>query len=64
MLVPVVADDELRAKVEEKLPTSALARLELDIADWHDLDTGMARFTDFIRPRDLDPSLAPAMDQD
>jgi phosphohistidine phosphatase len=64
MLVPESDGDALRAKVEEKLPTSALARLELDIGDWHDLDTGMARFTDFIRPRDLDPALAPAMDED
>jgi phosphohistidine phosphatase len=64
MLVPESADDELRAKVEEKLPTSALARLELDIGDWHDLDVNSARFTGFIRPRDLDPALAPAMDND
>jgi phosphohistidine phosphatase len=64
MLVPESADDELRAKVEEKLPTSALARLELDIDDWHDLDTNSARFVGFIRPRDLDPALAPAMDND
>src|SRR3546814_17213307 len=64
MLVPETAGDGLRAKVEEKLPTSALARLDLDIADWHDIDTGTARFADFIRPRDLDPSLAPAMDDD
>ena len=64
MLVPDAADDELRAKVEEKLPTSALARLELDIDDWHNLDTNSARFTGFIRPRDLDPALAPAMDDD
>ena len=64
MLVPESAGDELRTKVEEKLPTSALARLDLDIADWHDLDTGIARFADFIRPRDLDPALAPAMDDD
>jgi phosphohistidine phosphatase len=61
---PESAGDELRAKVEEKLPTSALARLEIDIADWHDLDVNMARFTGFIRPRDLDPALAPAMDND
>lgn len=64
MLVPESDSDELRAKVEEKLPTSALARLELDIADWHQLDSGIARFADFIRPRDLDPALAPAMDDD
>jgi len=64
MLVPESPDDELRAKVDQKLPTSALARLELDIDDWHALDVGMARFTQFIRPRDLDPALSPAMDQD
>jgi len=64
MLVPDTSADALRGEVEEKLPTSALARLELDIADWHELDTGMARFAAFIRPRDLDPTLAPAMDHD
>lgn len=64
MLVPESPDDELRVEVEQKLPTSALARLELDIADWHDLDVNMARFAGFIRPRDLDPTLAPAMDND
>lgn len=62
MLVPESANDALRGQVEEKLPTSALARLEIDIADWRDLDTGMARFTQFIRPRDLDPALSPAID--
>ncbi|NIJ37228.1 phosphohistidine phosphatase [Sphingopyxis panaciterrae] len=64
MLVPDTADDALRAQVEQKLPTSALARLELDIDDWQALDTGIARLTAFIRPRDLDPSLSPAMDDD
>lgn len=64
MLVPESAGDELREQVEQKLPTSALARLELDINDWHALDTGSARFGAFIRPRDLDPALSPAMDED
>lgn len=64
MLVPADANDELRAKVDEKLPTAALARLELDIDDWSDLEERGARFTSFIRPRDLDPSLSPAMDAD
>ena len=35
--------------------------LELDIADWRDLDVGQARMSLFIRPRDLDPSLSPAV---
>lgn len=62
MLVPETTDDSYRAIVEEKFPTSALARLELDIAGWRDLDAGQARIADFIRPRDLDPALSPAMD--
>lgn len=64
MLVPESPADDLRAKVDEKLPTAALARLELPIENWQDLDSGMARFADFIRPRDLDSSLSPAMDHD
>lgn len=61
-LIPESADDPLRAEIEEKLPTSALARLELDIADWRDLDVRTARFAALIRPRDLDPALSPAID--
>ncbi|PQM27978.1 histidine phosphatase family protein [Sphingopyxis lindanitolerans] len=64
MLVPEADGGDLRAAVEEKLPTSALVRLELDIADWRGLDVNMARITAFVRPRDLDPALAPAMDDD
>lgn len=62
MLVPDDSNDALRAEVEEKLPTSAMARLDLDITDWRQLDVGLARMTLFIRPRDLDPSLSPAVD--
>ena len=64
MLVPEATGDGLRAQVEEKLPTSALVRLDIDIDDWSALDVGMARITAFVRPRDLDPALAPAMDDD
>ena len=64
MLAPEEGGGNLRAAVEEKLPTSGLVRLELDIADWQALDINMARITAFIRPRDLDPGLAPAMDDD
>jgi phosphohistidine phosphatase len=64
MLTPEEGGGNLRAAVEEKLPTSALVRLELDIADWSALDVNQARITAFVRPRDLDPSLAPAMDDD
>ena len=64
MLVPESADDDARTGIEDKLPTSALVRLEIDIDDWAALDVGMARIIDFVRPRDLDPALAPAMDDD
>lgn len=63
-LVPQDAHDVHRAKVDEKLPTAALARLELDLAHWTKLDGNSARFADFTRPRDLDASLSPAMDHD
>src|SRR3546814_8171781 len=57
MLVPEGAPedlgDRLRADVEEKLPTAALARLDLDIDDWRAVDAGHARLAAFIRPRDL-----------
>lgn len=64
MLVPEAPDDAQRALVEEKFPTCALARLDLDIAGWSDLDVNQARLVALIRPRDLDPALAPAMDDD
>ena len=64
MLVPEQGGGELRERVEEKLPTAALVRLELDIDDWSALDVNMARITAFVRPRDLDPALAPARDDD
>jgi phosphohistidine phosphatase len=64
MLAPEADGGSLRERVEEKLPTAALVRLELDIDDWQALDVNMARIVDFIRPRDLDPSLGPAMDDD
>jgi phosphohistidine phosphatase len=64
MLVPANSPDAHRAKVEEKLPTAALARLEFDIESWEDLAENQARFANFIRPRDLDASLSPAMDHD
>src|SRR3546814_10502318 len=67
MLVPEGASedfgDRLRADVEEKLPTAALARLDLDIGDWRAMDVGHARLAAFIRPRDLDPALSPRSEE-
>lgn len=63
MLVPDVAGDALRDAVEAKFPTAAVAELQLDVAHWAEAGTGKAQFTRLIRPRDLDPSLGPAMDK-
>ncbi len=63
MLVPDKAGDVLRDAVEEKLPTAAIAELQFDFDHWADVSTGKARFTRLVRPRDLDPTLGPAMDR-
>ncbi len=60
MLVPDAADT-LRDAVEEKYPTASLAELQFE-GDWTDLAAGCARFTRFVRPRDLDPTLGPDAD--
>ena len=57
-LVPDGAGDA-RGSVAEKYPTASLAEIALDIADWHDLETGLGRLVRFVRPRDIDPSLGP-----
>ncbi|GGI70374.1 phosphohistidine phosphatase [Polymorphobacter multimanifer] len=48
-----------RDDAELKYPTATLARLDLDIERWAQVDGGRAQLTQFIRPRDLDPSLGP-----
>jgi phosphohistidine phosphatase len=40
------------ARLKEKFPTAALARFTFDGA-WTELDFGVARLTDFLRPKDL-----------
>ena len=37
----------------EHFPTAAAAVLEIDIADWSELDAETARFVDFAKPREL-----------
>jgi phosphohistidine phosphatase len=44
------------AAVREKFPTGALATLTFRGAGWDALDRGGAELTDFIRPRDLEPT--------
>jgi len=45
-------DPHLRARLETKFPTGALAALEL-AAPWHDLRWGTATLVDYVVPRDL-----------
>lgn len=49
----------LRAEAETKYPTATLARLDLPITRWAQVDAGGAKLAHFIRPRDLDASLGP-----
>jgi phosphohistidine phosphatase len=58
-IVPDDGSSPLRDVVWEKYPTAAIARLELDIDSWADIDRKCGRLTLFIRPRDLDPELGP-----
>ncbi len=48
-----------RDEAETKYPTATIARLDLDILRWAQVDGGRAQLTIFVRPRDLDPSLGP-----
>jgi phosphohistidine phosphatase len=45
--------------VWEKYPTGAIARLELDVPRWAEIERKSARLIEFVRPRDLDPELGP-----
>jgi phosphohistidine phosphatase len=62
MLVPHDKANPARMALEEKLPTAALVRIGFDIARWHDLAEDAGTLDSFIRPRDLDPVLGPAID--
>jgi phosphohistidine phosphatase len=58
-LVPDDGSSPLRDVVWEKYPTGAIARLELDVPRWTDVERKCARLVQFVRPRDLDPELGP-----
>ncbi len=58
-IVPDDGSSPLRDVVWEKYPTAAIARMELDIDSWADIDRKTGALTHFIRPRDLDPELGP-----
>lgn len=58
-IVPDDGSSPLREVVWKKFPTAAIARMELDIDSWADIDRKCGKLTHFIRPRDLDPELGP-----
>ena len=58
-ICPDDGSSPLRDLVWEKYPTAAIARMELNITRWADMDRRTGQLTHFIRPRDLDPELGP-----
>lgn len=59
-LVAPAKENPLFREAVVKFPTAAYAILECDIASWSELKRYCAEVVHFMRPRDLDPSLAPA----
>lgn len=62
VLLELVAPGKESALFKEavvKFPTAAYAVLECDIEHWSQLKKYCAELVHFMRPRDLDPSLAP-----
>lgn len=62
MLALALAGDHaapLSLAIAAKYPTGALAEIALDADRWLDVAPGSGRVLRFLRPRDLDPELAP-----
>ena len=62
VLLELVAPGKENALFKEavvKFPTAAYAVLECDVAHWSQLKRYCAEVVHFVRPRDLDPTLAP-----
>jgi phosphohistidine phosphatase len=62
MLTPDMKGDAVRDQIEEKFPTASICEIELPAVKWSDVKEGNGTIKRFVRPRDLDPSLGPAMD--
>lgn len=58
-LVSPAKENELFREAVVKFPTATYAVLELDIDDWSQLRKFTGKLVHFMRPRDLDPDLAP-----
>lgn len=59
LVLRLSADGALRSEVKIKYPTATVAEMELPVGAWRNVGEGSATLTRFIRPRDLDPELAP-----
>jgi phosphohistidine phosphatase len=62
LLVPDSKNDEVRASIEEKLPTMGLVEILFAVDHWSAIKEGGGRFGSYVRPRDLDPALGPGAD--
>ena len=61
-LVPQSTANPRRNDVEEKFPTASVAVLTFNIDRWADVANGQGTLSQFVRPRDLDPTLGPDAD--
>ena len=53
LVLQLAEPGKLRKRAEAKVPTGALATLEVDIASWSELEPGGARLVAFVVPREL-----------
>lgn len=55
LVTKLAKDDEagLRARVEQKFPTAALAAIDLPVQSWSEVDPGEGRIAELIYPADL-----------
>lgn len=58
-LVSPAKENALFKEAVVKFPTAAYAILQCDISHWSELKRYCAELVHFVRPRDLDPTLAP-----
>jgi phosphohistidine phosphatase len=54
LLLLLAAPGPLRERARKKVPTGALAQLEMDVERWVEVSLGVARLTEFIVPRELE----------
>jgi phosphohistidine phosphatase len=53
LLLLLAVPGPLRERAREKVPTGALAKLEMNVEHWVEVSPGDARLTEFVVPREL-----------